>query len=232
MNLRIVSRMKCRLLPRGAKPRAIRFGYGRGLTMDVDLQHRTQLLLGLYERELLPHLERQSSIANSAIDIGANEGFYSLAFLARSNIQNVIAVEPDSEARTLLGRNLALNPELDSTRLTIITDFVGSDRENGMETLDHLTRELRAPILVKLDVDGGELDVLQGSEALLSRLDSLWLIETHSWELENACIEFLEQRGYQTCIIPNAGYRAVIPENRQSAHNRWLSAEPRSQIVG
>jgi hypothetical protein len=51
-----------------------------------------------------------------------------------------------------------------------------------------------------------------------------WIIETHSLDLENGCIELLRSAGFQTRVIPNGWWRVFIPELRPIAHNRWLAA--------
>jgi hypothetical protein len=77
---------------------------------------------------------------------------------------------------------------------------------------------------VKIDVDGGEVSVLKSAPHLLKMPQMRWLIETHSAELEKECRELLTAYGYQTIVIPNAFWRIIIPELRNSPHNRWLIA--------
>jgi hypothetical protein len=72
----------------------------------------------------------------------------------------------------------------------------------------------------KVDIDGGECDVLPG----LIGLPTI-LIETHSKDLEEVCTAFLEEHGYATRVIRNARWRALWPEYRPLEHNRWLVAE-------
>jgi Methyltransferase FkbM domain len=58
--------------------------------------------------------------------------------------------------------------------------------------------------LIKIDVDGFELDVLQSGKSLFSAGKVDLLVETHSFELEKSCIEWLQVRGYNCKIIKNA----------------------------
>src|SRR4051794_17444067 len=85
---------------------------------------------------------------------------------------------------------------------------------------------LPVPILLKIDVDGGEIEVLRGAHQLLNSRQALLVVETHSKQLEDACAGLLIDAGYDVRIARNGWYRCLIPEQRQSAHNRWLVAEP------
>jgi hypothetical protein len=83
-----------------------------------------------------------------------------------------------------------------------------------------------SPGFIKIDVDGGEMDVLQSGQDLLAARRSSVLVETHSPELEEDCNAFLKTAGYLTAIIRNASWRTLVPETRPTPHNRWLWAEP------
>lgn len=78
-------------------------------------------------------------------------------------------------------------------------------------------------------MEGAEVDVLAGAQALLMERGVSWLIETHSQMLEEQCIDCLANAGYETHIIPNAWWRKILPERRPLAHNRWLFA--RKELV-
>jgi FkbM family methyltransferase len=66
-------------------------------------------------------------------------------------------------------------------------------------TLDcFLERLQKRAELVKVDVQGFETDVLEGSRASMrGRLISRWLIGTHSADLHHRCLEMLRQHNYQ-----------------------------------
>jgi hypothetical protein len=77
-----------------------------------------------------------------------------------------------------------------------------------------------------MDVDGGEEEVLDGAGAMLRTGQVRWLIETHSADLERACARRLTEHGYRVVLVRNAWWRALVPEQRPSSHNRWLVALP------
>lgn len=64
-----------------------------------------------------------------------------------------------------------------------------------MCTLNALQTPLPTPCLVMMDVEGCEMDVLQGAGTLLKRSWIRWIIETHSQLLEQQCLERLRRAG-------------------------------------
>jgi hypothetical protein len=220
---RIASNIKQLIVPKGKAPRKIQFGIFKDLIISMDLASRTQLYLGLYERELYPWLEKLSSGIHTAIDIGANEGEYTLYFLAKTASKKILSFEPSLESQAQLRANLALNALDNDSRLELSAKFVTAlDGENEC-TLDSYLATISSPCLIKMDVDGGEVDILRGANQLLKLPSVRWIIETHSQQLEEQCIEILNQAGFLTKIIPNSWYRLFIPELRPT-HNRWLVA--------
>src|SRR5207253_4127628 len=134
--------------------------------------------------EIHAWLARLSVNVVTAIDIGAADGEYALYFLLKSSARVVVAVEPSDEARSQLARNLELNNCARDPRLTVDTHFVGSRNLGAVRTVDSLLPHLRVPCVIKVDVDGGELDVLRGAAGTLGHRDVFWILETHSLELE------------------------------------------------
>ena len=58
--------------------------------------------------------------------------------------------------------------------------------------------------LVKIDVEGGELDVLRGMTGTLRRHKPTLLVEFHSPELEKHGISFLKGHSYQCELLDRA----------------------------
>lgn len=221
--MRFLSRAKSLVVPAGAKPRRVRAGLYRDLTLEIDLQSQSQLLLGLWERETFPWIRQAATRCAWAIDIGAGSGEL-VAFLLRdSPATRVFAFEPGAHALAMTRRNLVLNG-LDTERVILSNQFVASGGGSECVALDALAVDRTRRGFVKIDVDGAELDVLKSGEQLLREASIDALIETHSLELERDCLRHLSDRGFTCTVVPNAAWRVLIPELRPSAHCRWLWA--------
>ena len=192
--------------------------------MVLDPRHQSQYILGLHEREVYRWLPILTHAIKSAVDIGAASGEYTLYFLARTPARQVLAFDPDPSIRNEFNSNIRLNNFTGDARLRTFTDYIRSKPGPTSVTLDELLPRLELPCAVKIDVDGGEMDILNGGIAMLGTHQVSWLIETHSVELERDCAALLTNHGYRVTIIPNAWWRVIVPEQRPIPHNRWLVA--------
>jgi FkbM family methyltransferase len=195
-------------------------------------------------------LERHETV----IDIGANVGFYSC--LAASRGKHVISVEPSSRNLTFLYRNLAENQlsnvEVFPLGLAAqsglgriygyggISSFVpgwAQAREGqfsivALSTLDAIAaaRFQKKKMLIKMDVEGFELDVLTGaSETLKLKPKPTWLVEILlSGEVVpdgfnrrfNETFEVFWKHGYR-CRKLNA----TMTEVKKSDVSGWVAGE-------
>lgn len=210
------------LVPEGRQWRRLRGGISKGMLMELDLANQSQRYWGLDERELVTAFRRLIPSCRSLIDVGANDGYYTMAFL-QSGAERVIACEPGPAMEQLL-QNARANGYEPGERFTAERRFVGKGED--CVSIAELVRDLPRPIFLKVDIDGGEGELLESAEGCDCLSDLRWLIETHSKELEAQCIEWLERHGYRTRIIYNASWRVLLPEQRPIEHNRWLVAEP------
>src|SRR5438552_2312787 len=85
----------------GRKLRRVRGGVGKGMLMELDLSHQSQYYLGLYEREIYRVLRRLIRSCKTLVDVGANDGYYTIAFL-QSSAERVIGCEPGHVIAQLL----------------------------------------------------------------------------------------------------------------------------------
>ncbi len=221
---RLLSRAKGLVAPSGTRVRTIRGGAFHGLRMGVDFRHQTQLYVGLFERELYPWLEELGRGIRTAVDAGAGQGEHTLYFLAKTPASRVLAFEPSAAERSRLIANLSANHFSTDSRISISSKLLGSANGDGACTLDSLLPNLAEPLLIKIDVDGGEVDILQGAQRLLGLERVAWIIETHSSELEEECIRILAAAGFDTRIVSPRWWRFAVPELRPGAQNRWLIA--------
>lgn len=147
------------------------------------------------------------------IDVGANVGIYAV-FCASLGAQ-VIALEPAPDTVQLLRDNIALNPHLlievlqaaagERTGYTTLTS--GLDSTNRIDpagrdvvrllTLDEMIGR-RTVAGVKIDVEGFELDVLQGAhQALQENRVQVLQLEWNDLVERQPIAEFLSQHGYE-----------------------------------
>ena len=222
----IKSHLKHLVLPPGNAPRTIRAGLLAGLHMDIDFANHAQLWLGLEERELLSWFRTLSDGICTAIDVGANVGIYTLYFLAKTAAEKVLVFEPSRQNLLSLERNLALNQLTSDHRLEIVQKFVGSHTAKEWVALDIFSEGIAKPCLVKVDVDGGEVELLRGAERVLHSPQVRWIIEVHSKELEEQCLTILQEARYRVILVRNAWWRYFLPEMRPIELNRWLVAVP------
>jgi hypothetical protein len=212
------------LFGRGIKESRIRYGAAKGIKMKVNINDRSQRLLGLEEREIQPAFGVFAKACKIFVDIGASDGYYGLLY-HKINRDGVIFM-CDSQYRyaTEQKDNFIRNGFL-LDRVNFISKYVCDFSDDTHIDLDNLLKEESGNVFFKIDVDGGELEVLKGVKKVLKERHCRLVIETHSKELEDGCISFLQEMGYVCRIIPNGWWRVFIPEKRPIEHNRWLSAQ-------
>jgi hypothetical protein len=217
--------MKNALVPGGNRPRTILTGAFAGIRMNLCLKNQTQVALGLFERETHPWLQRLSLGVATAVDIGCAQGEYVLFFLKKTQAKKVYAFEPNASDWPALRDNLRLNGfDEAEPRVTVSPKFVGQADSDTAIRLDTLAPAFESPCFIKMDVDGGELDVLAGAERLnAAARDIRWLIETHSPQLEADCTRLLRSAGFRTAAVRRAWWRVMVPERRIISRN-WLAA--------
>ncbi len=215
-NMAVADRVTYRRLP---------LGIIRGCVYPINFRHDTRLYLGLAEREIRPIVTSAVRKAGRCYDIGAKDGYYTLALARMAAPGWVCAVEADRESADRLTHTLALNKHIDSKTVVVkatIGDVV--NEAAGAETLDHLVlaRGFEAPDFIKVDIEGAEASFLAGAAEVLARHHPRLVIEVHSEPLERQCLEFLARLGYRVRVVPQASW---FRELRPLAHNQWLFAE-------
>jgi FkbM family methyltransferase len=185
-------------------------------------------------------------------DVGANIGYFTLVAATALNHRGaIIAFEPGKNAYARLEENIALNPYRNirayplavSDRegqavLHVAGDIADSSAslypmgqpEGGQEVcrtvaLDHFLEAegLRPPDLMKLDVEGAELAVLQGARELLAAAHPLLLVEMEEKNLvaAGASREAIRQ------FLGGYGYRAA-----HLRKGRWYAAPDLEGVKG
>jgi glycosyltransferase involved in cell wall biosynthesis len=224
--LRVV--IKPLLVGTGRRPTRVRRGWGRGVVLLLDRRSELQKEFGLYETELHPIYRRAIGPGSVVYDIGAADGDTAIPFAHHGPRARVIAFEPDGELLARFRLNLLLNPDA-ATHVTLHQCLLGADDDAGpvhTRSIDSLIAagEVPAPDFVKVDVEGGEAEVLRGMTDTLASAHPTLAVEVHSVELERECVAILERSGYRVSVVGRAMWRRLYPEYRPIAHNRWIHA--------
>jgi len=221
----IIRKFKNILIEPGSRPTRIKFGLAKGAVMEIDPAHHTQDIYGLYEQEIATVVRKYALEAKTIVDVGANNGYYTVTASLLNPQANIIACEPDFKLKQKCLKNLNLNQLNFDERIQWISKYIGLTSNDNSITLDQLLLKSEEPIFIKMDIDGGEVEALQSCIKSLDNKTCLLVIETHSEELEKDCISLLSNLGYKCRIIPNAWWRIFLPELRPIEHNRWFSAQ-------
>lgn len=170
------------------------------------------------------------------IDVGANVGFFSLRFARWVGERGeVIAIEPEvrnyDSLISALGRANVLNrvhalkavaAAAPGTMFLEINPLHPADHKLSRDgrglpvsavTLDELVQDKRhlRPALVKIDVQGAEMLVLEGASGILKTAGPALFIELHEEGLNkfgtsvSAILDHLSQVGYETYWLMRAG---------------------------
>ena len=207
-----------------------------GLLMQVCPAEHIQRQLfwhGFYEKQAILCWEQLIRPGSTVLDIGANAGYYSLVAAPRAG--HVVGFEPATALRQQFETNLQLNhlqnvtivpmaagiargettlflSAADNTGMNAVKvpeNFSGS-RENVQVTdIDSWMAENNLPDvhLIKIDVEGAEMDVLTGMTQLLLRSRPILFVEVIAAQLavfgQSPAIlfGFLREKGY-TAFLP------------------------------
>ncbi len=225
----------------------INSGPASGLTFEVTLPLDKAIWAGTYESEFAEAIFRGVKLGDVCYDIGGYRGYMSGA-MALAGASRVLVFEPLPANQRALQRLCDLNPGLSielkpvavgntdgSIRLQVMPDpsmgkLVTSTFQVGAEPTGEIevsirridsmvqAQEIPAPQVIKIDVEGAELDVLRGAADVLSASRPRVFLEAHSAALEQACSQELARHGYAV--------RRLESNPNGDEHTRHLIAIP------
>lgn len=214
-----------------------------GTTVDVTLGNDNSLCLyvcGSFEPNEFNFLDRLLKSGMVFVDVGANDGYYTLFAARRVGPQGrVVSVEPSSRERGHLERNLARNG---TGNVEIVPAALGATAGHAdlhlahgvhtghntlgrfahddvvparvervpLETLDAVVTRLGLPRVdvVKIDVEGGEANVIAGARTMLAAMRPVLMMEVSDSALraqgssEAALLEMLRgELGYEVLVF-------------------------------
>ncbi len=188
-----------------------------GKNLAVEIAHVSGNFYEIAELEFIRQNQQSSNIV--VVDIGANTGNHSVYFAKIMQVAKVIPIEFHPEIIAALKRHISINQvsnvdlsklgyAIDKNRgkslikehpardlfLTEIYDNVRNG-EVAVVTLDELITEKID--LIKVDVQGKEIDALQGAKKLISNYQPDMIVEVAKSNIKDFR-KFLEAVSYQT----------------------------------
>ncbi len=188
-----------------AGPSSLRF------LMKMQWQAHTEYVLGIYEPEFLQVLKQHLRPGDICVDVGGHLGYYSMLMARLVGPGGrVITFEPIQDNLTVLKENISLN-HMENVRLVSTAlgrspgtmTLIRSEAETmsatpsvrayavegaqkqvevNVDTLDaFFDREGCQPKLIKIDVEGAEIEVLLGAKKTLANSHPIVMVEIHGW---------------------------------------------------
>ncbi len=176
---------------------------------------RSNFLLGTYEPEQTRLFAERVHEGDIVFDVGAHYGYYTLlASKIAGDKGRVLAFEPSPANLARLYRHVELNGRKNVQVLELaVSDHEGTARfetrtgsgvghlasdgplEVKVTALDSL-RDLPMPNVMKIDVEGAEVGVLEGAKSLLQKARPVIFLSLHGDDLKKRCMEILSGYGY------------------------------------
>jgi FkbM family methyltransferase len=234
-----------RLAKLGVRNRTVTIpcGVGRGLKFNAG-KANPDLALGTYELPIQEILVKHLRPGDTFYDIGANVGFFTaIAAKLVGSRGRVFAFEPVPENATQIEYNARLNRFINITVLeTAVTNTTGQGElllahHAGGSTLsiadpppdlrgklavelialdDLVIQQLTPPTVVKIDVEGAEIDVLRGMSRTIEKFKPVIITEVDDGNKETFERKYQELKtlistfGYQVTTLadayPNIGW--------------------------
>jgi FkbM family methyltransferase len=186
--------------------------------------------LGSYEYEKRVRFEQAVKPGHTVYDIGANVGFYTLlASRLTWPGGRVIAFEPWGPNLAFLRRHVEMNR---LANVTVMSAAVG-ERPGTLRfapgiagSLGHLSASgtIEVPVVgidafvaagtapppdvIKMDIEGGEVDALRGAANVLATAKPVLFLATHSDVLHHACVQIVRGAGYDIESLSGGADRA------------------------
>jgi FkbM family methyltransferase len=180
---------------------------------------------GFYEKGLLEYI-KNLNIYGVYIDVGANIGNHSLFFANHCNSKKVISFEPEVECFELLKYNTNTNskkeilinnlgvwntkeklfikkfPNYKNMGLSTIVDKkTDNTYEINLISLDEFVCLEEKIGLIKIDVEGCELNILNGSKKIIEKYHPVIICEAEKEENKNKLDDLLSQYGYKNSLV-------------------------------
>ncbi len=210
-------RLPLRLVPRNMVVPVLG-GINKGMRWITGAGTTNGCWIGNYEADHFSALRKLVRPGTIAYDVGANAGYYTLAFSRLvGDSGHVYSFEPEAGNGYLLRRHIEINKLRNVTFVQVAvsdsTGMVGFNAElrsgsgeitssgSYMVPTISLDEFIAAgnppPSFIKMDIEGAEGMALEGASSLLSTARAAWLLATHTDELTASCRAVLLRYGYR-----------------------------------
>jgi FkbM family methyltransferase len=214
-------------------------GPGKGLWFELNPRTGQHYLRGQVETAIQNIFVERLRQGMVFYDLGANVGLFSLlAARLVGPTGQVISFEPDPHTAVRLGRNIARNGYQNITVIQAgVWSTTGNQRfkvadasspDHGVGrfvaeyadekdvavecvALDDIAKKIAAPDAIKCDVEGAEVEVLQGAKQVLLEHKPWIVCELHSDANRVAAEEILKQFGYHIETV-DANHVLALPD--------------------
>lgn len=195
-------------------------GPAKGLVFPVQMPQDKLMWLGTWELDFAKFLQTCIKKGFICYDIGGYKGYYA-GIMALSGAKEVHVFEPMSANAESLKKMISLNPNLsiklhqlavtnftghtdfkvmsDATMGKLISSGFQNDAKNSSlqkvecNSIDQLIHSgLSDPDFIKIDVEGSEIQVIEGAFKLIKRKKPILLVEIHSRNIGQKCFESLK----------------------------------------
>ena len=204
-----------------------------------DRIHGHQIKGLFYEQDVLQILARRFPKNGVFVDIGANIGNHTLFMLTHGNASRVIPVEPNPDAIRLFAAMVRLNDLEDRVERKTLGYGIGGENVGGysihdpkgnlgwvrlthgegeieLRTGDTLFADEPRIDMIKIDVEGMEIQALSGLNATISRHRPMLFVEVDEVN-RDAFFELQQQLGYR-----------IVEETKRTKQNQNFLMEPQS----
>lgn len=201
-------------------------GPAAGLRFDISLPADKPIWAGTYESKFATAITKNMKPGDVCYDIGGHRGYMS-GVMAFAGAAKIFVFEPLPANQCALRRLCNLNPQLpiaiiaaalgnidESALLKVMPDSSMGKLTNSsfqpnataveeipvaVRRIDSLVEkgEVLPPDVLKVDVEGSEVDVIAGALQTCQKSRPKIFLEVHGSALEETCSQMLSQLGYE-----------------------------------
>jgi hypothetical protein len=219
------------LLPNRSLPLPILWGPFQGAVIQLQPRIALRKVMGVYEHELHDWLKQVLPQITMVLDVGANDGYFTFGcekvLRELGKPACILAFEPVPECLHDLHITLANCPP-SAVTVELLNCYVGAVNQGDTTTLDEIAQTYAIPhasdrALIKIDVEGVELDVLAGASHWLQP-QHFFLIEVHEASFLTIITDLFAKQGI-TLKQVNQRPLPILGQGPRSPFNWWLVSD-------